>query len=381
MTIVFCILDHTPAGGTERTLSLQANHFATHGHEVHIVTTETPALPTPAYPFDSHIHFHALEIHYRDVDGGRTPGKIIARLCKGHLHQQRLFQLLAEIHPDVTVSLFEHETTFLYRSPEQSVKVVQYHFSRYSRRIENQHWPWWKRCFDNFKERRKQRCLNHYDAFVVLTRRDAAQWTEVRHVFALPNALPFYPESVPVERPKTVIAVGRLAVQKGYDHLLHAWSLVSPSHSNWQLHIYGTGTEQASMERQIADLHLTESVHIFPPTPHIDERYQQASLLALTSQYEGFGMVLAEAMACGVPCVSFDTPCGPAEIIRDGEDGYVVPLNDDDALASRLTLLMDDDNLRLNMSQHARLNILRYTPAIVMAQWEELYNRLIQQKR
>jgi glycosyltransferase involved in cell wall biosynthesis len=135
------------------------------------------------------------------------------------------------------------------------------------------------------------------------------------------------------------------------------------------------------MERQIADLHLTESVHIFPPTPHIVERYQQASILVLTSQYEGFGMVLAEAMACGVPCVSFDAPCGPAEIIHDSEDGYVVPLNDDDALANRLAALMDDDDLRRDMSQRARRNILRYTPNVVMAQWEELYNRLIQQKQ
>lgn len=379
MTIVYCILDHTPSGGTERTLSLQANYFAAKGNDVHIVTTEVPMLATPAYHFDERITVHNLDIRYREVDGGRTPGKILSRLRKGKLHEQRLFALLGEVKPHVTVTFYGHEMTFLYRSPDPSIKVVQYHFSRHSRDIENRGMPLLRRLFDRRKEQRKQRCINRYAAFVVLTRRDAQLWQGIHNIHVIPNALPFRPAPVDTQRKKVVLAVGRLVVEKGYDHLLNIWSEVAPTHPEWRLHIYGAGPEEEHLKQQIAQRKLTNSAQIFAPTSQIVEVYQKSSIFALTSQYEGFGMVLAEAMACGVPCVSFDAPCGPAEIIRDGQDGFIVTMNDDAAFAARLAQLIDREELRLEMGRQAQLNIQRYAPEVVMQQWERLYGQLIHQ--
>ena len=96
----------------------------------------------------------------------------------------------------------------------------------------------------------------------------------------------------------------------------------------------------------------------------------------MSSRYEGFPMVLPEAMACGVPCVSFDAPCGPAEIISDGEDGFITPVGDVQGLAEKLSLLMSDDDLRIKMGKNARRNVMRYSVDRIMKQWVDLFEAL-----
>lgn len=198
----------------------------------------------------------------------------------------------------------------------------------------------------------------------------------IRNLYVITNAISFIPEKSSTCLNKQVISVGRLTVQKGYDMLLDAWSRVVSMHPGWKLVIYGKGDDYVKLQVIIQQYKLGDSVHIFPPTRDIVNKYLESSVYVMSSRYEGFPMVLPEAMACGVPCVSFDAPCGPAEIISDGEDGFITPLGDVQRLAEKLSLLMSDDDLRIKMGKNARRNVMRYSVDRIMKQWVDLFEAL-----
>lgn len=379
MRIVYCISDYSPAGGTERTLSIQANYFAQCGHEVHIIITEVPQQKEPAYKFSDKIKIHELNICYREVDNSTSPFKISDRIMKGRRHKQMLEHLLCQLHPDFTVSLFGHEIAFLYRLKDGSRKVLQYHFSRYSRSIECRYnkTSLFQKMFTLFKEWRKRRFINEYDAFVVLTNEDAKCWKNIKNLHVIPNAISFIPENSSTCLNKQVISVGRLNVQKGYDMLLQAWSIVAGKYPDWRLVIYGQGEEHAKLQAMMQQYAIEGSVCIFPPTRDIVDKYVESSIYVMSSRYEGFPMVLPEAMACGLPCVSFMAPCGPSEIITQGEDGFLVPIDDIHELSEKLSILIADAHLRVKMGERARQNIMRYSVVQVMKQWERLFDLLL----
>ena len=382
MRIVFCISDCSRAGGMDRTLSLQANYWVEHGNEVYIVTTEKPQNEKPAFQFSPQIKFYNLRIHYNDVNNSMSPIKILSRLYKGRVHKKRLNALLLTLHPDFTISLFEHELSFLHSVKDGSLKIVQYHFSRYSRSIDLQYngTNIFHKWFSLIKEWRKQLLINYYDAFIVLTDEDAKAWQNMPNLYVIPNAISFIPPKTSTCLNKQVISVGRLTTQKGYDMLLNAWNKIAHQHPDWELVIYGQGNDYNSLKSLINQYGIAHSVYIFPPTKDIIDKYINASIYVMSSRYEGFPMVLPEAMVCGLPCVSFDAPCGPSEIITQGEDGFVVPFGDIQGLADKLELLMDNENLRCQMGIKARSNIMRYSVDNIMKQWEELFLQLSNKK-
>ena len=120
-----------------------------------------------------------------------------------------------------------------------------------------------------------------------------------------------------------------------------------------------------------------DCIFIHEPTSEIIAKYQESSIYIMSSRYEGFGMVLLEAMACGIPCVSFDCPYGPSDIIHDGEDGFLVKHLDTTALAERICYLIENPEIRKEMGEKAKRNIKRYSRENVMAQWTELFNHLL----
>lgn len=376
MKIVYCMIDCSLDGGTERTISIQASYLAEHGYEVHIITEEIPKYDKNMYYFSHKIQFHHLDIGYQKVDNSISPFRIWRRIKKGQEHRQKLERLLFRLHPDFTISVFGHEASFLYSLKDGSRKVLQYHFSRYSRSIEFKYngASVSQKLFTLIKEWRKRTFINRYDAFVVLTKEDAKDWKNIRNLYVIANPLSFITETSSSCLNKQVISVGRLTVLKGFDMLLEAWSIVASKHPDWRLTIYGKGEELTKLQALIRQYALGDSVDIFPPTRDIADKYLESSVYVMTSRSEGFGMVLLEAMACGVPCVSFDAPCGPAEIISDGEDGFVTPLGDVWGLAEKLSLLMSNDDLRIKMGKNARRNVLRYSVDRVMKQWVDLFD-------
>ena len=160
------------------------------------------------------------------------------------------------------------------------------------------------------------------------------------------------------------------------EYLVETWEKVHCQHGDWILHMYGEGEQESMLRQLIQKNSLEEVVVVHQPSRHIMEKYLESSIFLFTSRFEGFGMVLIEAMACGVPVVSFDCPWAPADIIKNGEDGFWVEYLNTDEAAQRVCQLIENPILRKKMGALGRKNIQRYNRDIVMKQWSELFESL-----
>jgi glycosyltransferase involved in cell wall biosynthesis len=228
-----------------------------------------------------------------------------------------------------------------------------------------------------------RRRLPRLDALAVLTRDDALDYERLlgattTQVVRIPNAVPELDGDgrAPLEA-KVVVAAGRLNPQKGFDLLIDAWESVARRHPDWQLRIYGRGSERVALQARILDAGLAERVLLMGATQRLGEALEGGSLFALSSRYEGFGMVLVEAMSRGVPVVSFDCPRGPAEIVSDGVDGLLVPPQDVDALAVALIELIEDPARRERFAAAALTKAATFGVAAIGAEWEALLDDLL----
>ncbi len=223
----------------------------------------------------------------------------------------------------------------------------------------------------------------HYgrlDALAVLTAADAADYAALlgERVVQIPDPVAAAPGGPsPLDTP-VVIAAGRLTRQKGFDLLIRAFARVAPRHPTWTLQIYGGGPERPALEGLIAEHRLQGTVELLGPTRHLDEAFREASVFVLSSRFEGFGMVIVEAMRCGLPVVSFDCPRGPSDIITPGRDGVLVPPEDIDALAAALGDLLADDARRRAYATAALATGAAYDPAAIGARWDALLRGLEQ---
>jgi glycosyltransferase involved in cell wall biosynthesis len=226
-----------------------------------------------------------------------------------------------------------------------------------------------------YKKRYFRRVERQADVVVTLTKGDAEEWQRARRVEVIPNFTVMPVTRLSDGTAKRVIAVGRLEWQKGFDRLLMAWQTVERRHPDWQLTIFGSGTLEADLQRQMRELSLTR-VALHPFTPTIAEEYARSSIFALSSRFEGFGLVLLEAMQAGLPCVTFDCPFGPSDVVADGESGFVVADGDMQQFAERLCVLIENEALRQRYAKAAIQRARLFHVDTVMEQWRLLFQRL-----
>jgi glycosyltransferase involved in cell wall biosynthesis len=174
---------------------------------------------------------------------------------------------------------------------------------------------------------------------------------------------------------KTVLAAGRLTPQKGFDMLIRAWAQVAPRHPDWKLRICGSGDRDDRLARQVAERELGASIEM-PGARDLREEMANASIFVLSSRYEGFPLVLLEAMSKSMAVVSFDCPTGPSEVIDDHRNGLLVPARDVDGLAAAITELIEDESLRRRLGPEAGKTALEYTIDAIGPRWEALFDEL-----
>jgi glycosyltransferase involved in cell wall biosynthesis len=219
--------------------------------------------------------------------------------------------------------------------------------------------------------------LPNVSVLVTLTESDRAAYQDLLRpaglpVVAIPNAVPDVPLGPGDPGAHKLIAAGRLAYQKGFDLLLEAFAAVAAKHPDWTLDVFGKGPQGEPLEQFVVDLGLGGRVRINAPTDRLGERMRDASVFILSSRYEGFPLVLLEAMAAGLAVVSFDCPTGPAEILTDGNSGLLLPAGDVPALAAALDRLMVDESLRRRLAAAAPAAVLPYSTRQVGRRWDEL---------
>lgn len=230
-----------------------------------------------------------------------------------------------------------------------------------------------------FKEKIEKHFFSKYSKIIILTNEDKKNWN-LPNVEVIFNSLPFNIDIYPKYESKKIISVGRLDKQKGYDILIDVWNKISKKYPEWTLEIYGDGPEKEKLQDKINKLKLQETFILRGATTNIQEKYLESSIYVMSSRYEGMPMVLLEAMECGLPVVSFDCPCGPKDIIKDNQDGYLVKFGDIEGMVEKIEILIKDEEKRKIFGKRAKENIQRFSQDKIMQQWKELFEKLMVEK-
>lgn len=372
MKLLYNIAGTYRPAGMERVLANKANWFATHGYEVIIVTTDQKGRK-PYFELDQSIKCIDLGIGYEDNNGGSLLNKIINYPFKQLRHYKKLKALLLKERPDVTISMFCNDVSLIPKIKDGSKKVLEVHFSRFKRLQYGRKGLWG--IVDRWRSDNDVRLANRFDAFVVLTKEDSGYWN-TNNIKYIPNARTFENVTHAGLNNKKVITVGRYSYQKGYDLLIKVWDEVHRHCPNWTLDIVGDGEDREKLQKMIDDFNLTKSVCLKHSTPQIAQEYQNASIVVLSSRYEGLPMILLEAQTFGLPIVSFKCKCGPKDVITDGVDGYLMEEGDIKGMADRIIALINDERLRKEMGKAARISSERYSEEMIMRQWVGLFDEL-----
>lgn len=373
MRIVYCLAGLFNSGGMERIVTTKANYLARLGHKVTIVTTEQKNRAF-FFPLNESVDIIDLNINYSDDVKKNILSKGICFLCRRHWHRKRLTEYLFSSSPDITISTFGAEASFLYKIQDGSKKILEIHFSKYFRYQYERKGFW--RLVDIFRSRQDAKMIPYYDKFVVLTNEDRNYWGDFPNIEVIPNFITSIPDMTSELKNKVCLAVGRLSYQKGFDRLIKAWHIVHGKFPDWKLQIYGSGELYEALQKMIAEDGLTECIQINPPTSQIGLIYQKASVFLLSSHYEGLPMVLLEAFSYGVPVVSFACKCGPKDLIQDGVNGFLIPEGDIDSFADKVSMILGDEMLRKHFGDAAYLSAKRYTEDEIMSQWIHLFEAL-----
>lgn len=362
------------AGGVERVLTLKANYFAEQfGYDITIILTEGKEKPL-FYPLSPKIKVINLDINFEKLWTCSFIKKIFVYLKKQRLYKKRVEAELMRIRPDITISLLRREINFINDIKDGSRKIGELHINRANyRNFEANNSNFVKNLLAKFWMKSLVGKLKRLDRFVVLTNDDKLSWTELNNVEVIPDPLSFVPSRFSQQTEKRVLAVGRYSHEKGFDLLLKVWSLVEKKHPDWRLDIFGDG-DKTQYEQQRCDLAIDiNRCGLHGRTEDVESEYVNSSILVCSSRFEGFGLVMVEALACGLPVVSFNCPWGPRNIVKHGEDGLLVESGNAEALADSLSRLMVDESLRCTMSQAGMENVKRFNMEQLADRWRTLF--------
>lgn len=365
------------AGGIERVLTLKANYFAEHfGYDITIILTEGKNKPL-FYPLSDKIKVVNLNIGFEELWTCSFLKKILVYLKKQRQYKKALTNELMRLRPDITISLLRREINFINDIKDGSRKVGELHINRANyRNYETENVSLIKKMFARFWSANLVTHLKRLDKLVVLTEKDREAWGELDNVISIPNPLPFVPQKKSTLENKRVVAIARYSYEKGVDLLLKAWAETEKGCSEWRLDVYGDGDTEP-YERLIDSLEIDRTrCALHGRTNNVEQEYVNSSLYVLSSRFEGFGMVMIEAMACGLPVVSFDCPWGPRAIISNGVDGLLSENGSTKDLSACILKVMKDSILHKAMSKNAIANVKRFGIEIVAQQWRQLFCEL-----
>ena len=364
MRIAYIIEGLYNSGGMERVLSVIANSLS--GKiEVAIITLQQKDRPL-FFPLEKAVECYDLAIY--DLSNAKEI-------------KSKLNTFLSTNHFDIVVSLGGIDMYYLHQIKDDSKKIVWFHFAidiakttwagpnpTLFKRLKAQ-LQTWKRIYHACK----------YDRIVLISKADLKAWKKITNKATLIyNPVTIENSCISSLNTKNVISVGRLDYQKGFDYLIHAWSIVSEKYPNWHLNIFGEGDLRGKLQQLIDESNLSSTITLRGRSNNLVNDYRDSSIYVMSSRAEGFGLVLVEAASCGLPLISYDCPSGPSEIIEDGVNGLLIKqVGDIHSLANAICELIENNSLRTEMGKNAKKMVERYSRFIIISQWVDLFNNII----
>ncbi|HCT94893.1 MAG: glycosyl transferase [Bacteroidetes bacterium GWE2_39_28] len=374
LKIAYCIPSLYSVSGMEKTLTIKANYFAeVLNYKIIIILTDGKGRE-PAFSLSPKIEVINLNLNYDKIWSYPFYIKVFAYALKQILFRRRLTAALKQIKPQITVSMLRRDINFITKIKDGSIKIGEIHFSKSKYRdLDSADEKFSiKGLFAKLWMRQLIVNLKRLQTFVVLSYEDKEKWVELNNVSVIYNPIINIPAVQSDCASKNVIAAGRFVRQKGYDMLLESWAIVASRHPDWTLSIYGSG-EKRSFQEIIDRLGIEKTCILYDAVQNLNEKFTESSIFAFSSRYEGFGMVITEAMACGIPPVAFACQCGPRDIITHGKDGFLIEPENTRELAEKICTLIEDDQLRKSMGLKARERAERFTLERVAKEWDALF--------
>ncbi len=379
LRIAYCIPSLYSVSGMERTLAIKANYFAEQfGYEVFIILTDGKERSN-AFPLSDKIKVINLNINYDKIWGYPLYRKFFSYSVKQRIYRKRLSDALITISPDITVSMLRREINFLNKIKDGSKKIGELHFNKSNYRDFNSprtlKLPF-RKTLSKIWMLQLIKNLKKLDRFVVLSQEDKNKWDELSNISVIYNPLETLPDKISDCSSKKVVSAGRFVRQKGFDMLIESWKIVTEKHPDWTLTIYGSG-DKTQIRKDSEKMGILKSCNFEEPVMNLYDKFIESSIFAFSSRFEGFGMVITEAMACGIPPVAFACPCGPKDIITNGKNGYLAEPGDIHSLAEKICSLIEDEQKRKVMGREARIRAERFTIEKIAAEWDALFRDVL----
>lgn len=385
MKIIFLIKAFAMKAGVERLMSDKMNYMAELGHEVMLLTYEQGAHP-PVYPLHPGIVFKDLDTRFFTLKKYGLARRLAEHFRLQRKFKQRLQQVVDEFQPDIihatTYSLSLVKIILNLRTQAKKTMESQVSFESVMKATDLKGRGLLEKAAARW-DAYILKYLRRFDAFFTLTKGDTEKWRPYYdHITVIPNPLTHYPDEVK-DHSKTlyrIICAGRLAPQKGFDLLIDAFATVADQCPDWHIDIFGSGDDHDKLQQQIADNHLQGRIIIHPATDRIYDEFQASDFFLFSSRFEGWGLVIVEAMSCGIPVVSFRCDYGPEDIITDGKDGLLVTDGNIRELGEKTLWMINHPDERRKMGTEARLSAKKYRKEIISQQWIDVFFGLLGQR-
>ncbi|MCI6523262.1 MAG: glycosyltransferase family 4 protein [Parabacteroides sp.] len=382
MRIVYCLNSIRYLGGIQRVTIVKANALADiSDNEVYIIVSDNRG-GRIVHPLSPKVHLIDLDVNYYQDDWKSKWHVLKGIVVKRREHKKKLAKVLHEINPDIVISVGQSEKNMIPAISGRWVKVRELHFTKnyrwfHAHSIFSKTLAIFGELYDYFYK------IRQYDRIIVLTYEDKeSHWKGYKNVSVIPNPISFSDIAANnTLEGKKVIAIGRLSALKNFSSLIRSYRIVAQKHPDWILEIYGDGEQKYNLLQLIEQFDLRKQVYLRGFTSEVQRELLNASCFVLSSDFEGLPLVMLEAMSCGLPVVSYACPCGPKDIISEGVDGFLVPVNDEQGLADRICRLIENEEMRKAMGKAARLKAEQYRIEKIIPMWMDLFNQLLKEKR
>lgn len=358
MKILYLVPKINAEGGLERVLSLKANYLVENfKHDVSILT-QNNGNTSLFFPLNTKINLFDI-----DLSGNRL--QFVAKYIK------EVSRVVKLVNPDIIIVADSIPKALLISLSAKNRRIIYechnsifVELSHKNRNFVSNWIPKFNYWFNRFGAKRMQE-------FVALSKESLLEWN-IPNGKIIPNPIWLQTERVSDLYSKKILIISRHSYEKGLDRFFEIWKLVSPNYPDWQVEIYGKTSDQYNFKEVVNQLGISDSVDFFEPVKDIEQKYLDASIYVMTSRYEAFPMVLLEAMACGLPTIAYDCPCGPRAIITDNENGFLIQDGNQSAFVIALQKLIESKELREKMGTTAKKYSKKYDIDLIMNQWNSL---------